>query len=181
MSRYYYDYYEIAVTNTYTNRRALVDTESGRILGTATVHTDYSYGDNGFYGVGGIAFIDVYEQPAVTIYIITDITVYKVTSYIQDGNYFNLTLTGVEICDKSTSYAKGAYIGRLEAEDGEYPDDGMFEGFWYVKVRLVFPSLKLRVGGELKTSEMGWVRVGGALKEIESITVRVGGALKEAT
>lgn len=42
-----------------------------------------------------------------------------------------------------------------------------------------FPEFKMRINGELKTSENGWVKIEGQLREIEVIWVKVNGQLKE--
>lgn len=42
-----------------------------------------------------------------------------------------------------------------------------------------FPELKIKINGEQKTSEAGWVKINGELKEIEKIFIKVNGELKE--
>ncbi|RXI58993.1 hypothetical protein [Clostridium tetani] len=65
------------------------------------------------------------------------------------------------------------------AEDGEYPDNGYSNGYWYIKKGLVFPELKMKVNGVLKTSENGWVKVNGKLREIDKIWTKINGVLRE--
>lgn len=66
------------------------------------------------------------------------------------------------------------------AEDGLYPSNGLHtDGYWYVKKGLAFPDFKMKVDGQLKTSENGWVKVGNELKGIDKIWIKVGGILKE--
>lgn len=68
----------------------------------------------------------------------------------------------------------------IVAEDGIYPNNGKHsDGYWYVKGDLAFPEIKMRINGQLKTSENGWVKANGQLREIETMWVRVNGAIKE--
>ncbi|MBC8590601.1 hypothetical protein [Wansuia hejianensis] len=43
----------------------------------------------------------------------------------------------------------------------------------------IFPDLKMKVNGVLRTSEDGWVKVNGQLRQIESIYIKINGSLKE--
>lgn len=74
--------------------------------------------------------------------------------------------------------AKGSFIETVIAEDGTYPADGIQDGYWYVKKGLAFPELKMKIDGQLKTSENGWVKIDGQLKNIDKIWVKVDGVLK---
>lgn len=79
---------------------------------------------------------------------------------------------------KSDSY-KGDYIETVIAENGEYPDDGVYNGYWYIKKGLAFPEFKIKVNGELKTSKNGWVKINGQLKQIDKIWTKINGVLRE--
>ena len=186
MAKYFYERYTL--TKTYSNRRSGGEgTNQPMTPYDFPIYTSYSWtAAQGFYGTGSTHPLaaEFYSPYGNICYVIAPTAVQAVLSTnpayeIYEGMYLEVSLDAIEICDYTNS--KGTYLSTIEAEDGTYPDNGVQGGYWWVKGALVFPSLKLRVGGELKTSEMGWVRVGGALKEIESITVRVGGALKEAT
>lgn len=70
-------------------------------------------------------------------------------------------------------------IETIVAEEGVYPINGVYNNYWYVRGQLVFPELIMKIDGQLKTSENGWVKVDGALREIDTITAKVNGILKE--
>lgn len=80
---------------------------------------------------------------------------------------------------RERTYSKGIYVESTIAEDGTYPNDGEQDGYWYVKDRLAFPELGLKIYNELKFSEMGWVKIDGAIREIESIYTKISGNIKE--
>jgi len=42
-----------------------------------------------------------------------------------------------------------------------------------------FPDLQIKINGELKVSDMGWVKINGELKQISTITIKDNGVLKE--
>ena len=184
MAKYFYERY--ALTKTYSNRRSGgEDTSQPMTPYDWPMYTSYDWtAAQGFYGTGSTRPLaaEFYSPYGGICYEIAPTVVQAVSSTnpaieIYEGRYLDVSLSAIEICDYTNS--KGAYLSTIEAEDGTYPDDGVQGGYWWVKGALVFPSLKLRVDGALKTSENGWVRVGGQLKEIESITVRINGALRE--
>lgn len=74
---------------------------------------------------------------------------------------------------------KGALVETIVAEDGIYPNDGISGDYWYVKKGLAFPELKIKIDGQLKISENGWVKVDNQLKTIDKIWTEVDGQLKE--
>ena len=182
MARYFYDKHTITTSYSYSNRRSLSASGSARINKNSTIHTNYSFSSaSGFYGTGANTFWNVYIVGTYDIYLVSNESVYMVTVAVQDGDYFDCNTTGVEECDRTTSYSKGAYIETVIADDGTYPANGMSGGYWYVKGALAFPSLGFCIDEALKTSEMGWARIGNEVREIVSITGRIDGALKEAT
>lgn len=79
-----------------------------------------------------------------------------------------------------TDYEKDRLVKTIIAEDGTYPDDGYDSttGYWYVKGAIVFPAFHMKIDGQLKTSENGWVKIDGVLRPIEKIWVKINGELK---
>ena len=70
-------------------------------------------------------------------------------------------------------------LDTIIAEDGTYPTNGIQGDYWYVRGARVFPDFKLKVDGQLKASDNGWVKVNGQLKAIDRIWVKANGQLKE--
>jgi len=77
------------------------------------------------------------------------------------------------------TYSRGSFIEVIEAEDGAYPDDGISGIYWYVKLGVVFPELKSKIDGTVKTANSGWVKVDGVLKDIDKMWTKIDGILKE--
>lgn len=82
-------------------------------------------------------------------------------------------------CQYSTRKVRYRLLETIEAEEGTYPDNGIQGNYWYVKKGLTFPELKMKVDGQLKTSENGWVKVDEQLKTIDKMWTKVDGQLKE--
>lgn len=70
-------------------------------------------------------------------------------------------------------------VDTIIAEEGAYPINGVYNNFWYVRTQLVFPELEIKINGQLKKSENGWVKINGVLREIDTITIKENGILKE--
>ena len=55
-------------------------------------------------------------------------------------------------------------------EEGTVPDDGIHtDGYWYVKVKLAFPTMRILRDGQWAEVETGFVLKGGVWKPIEEI------------
>jgi len=58
----------------------------------------------------------------------------------------------------------------ITAEDGTYPDNGIHtDGFWYVKIKKAFPTMRILRDGEWVEVETGYVLKDGVWKQIEEI------------
>ena len=69
---------------------------------------------------------------------------------------------------------RGSMIGEVLADEGAYPDDGLWsDGYWYVKDRIGV-EFKARLGGAW-VSAVPWVREGGAWRAAQAHP-RVNGA-----
>lgn len=56
------------------------------------------------------------------------------------------------------------------AEDGTYPDDGIHtDGYWYVKIKKAFPTMRILRDGQWVEVETGYVLKDGVWKQIEEI------------
>lgn len=74
---------------------------------------------------------------------------------------------------------KGDYVGDVIAEDGTYSNDGEKDGYWYVKINQVFPTMKTNINGIWRECIDGWVNVNGVWKSIERILIKENGVWKE--
>lgn len=81
-------------------------------------------------------------------------------------------------CQYSTRKVRNLLLETIEAEEGTYPDNGIQGDYWYIKKGLAFPELKMKVDGQLKTSENGWAKIDNQLKAIDKIWIKVDGQLK---
>lgn len=74
---------------------------------------------------------------------------------------------------------KGDFIETIEAEEGEYPDDGKYtDGYWYVK-RGKVNSLKVNIDGEIKDVTNMYANIDGQPRKIIKIFYNINGELKE--
>ena len=71
------------------------------------------------------------------------------------------------------------FLESFSAEEGSYPDNGMHEdGFWYVKVKPAFPTIRTLSNGQWIEAESGFVLKDGVWKPIEDIFVLKDGQWK---
>lgn len=55
-------------------------------------------------------------------------------------------------------------------EEGSVPDDGIHtDGYWYIKVKPAFPTMRILRGGQWAEVETGYVLKNGVWKPIEEI------------
>lgn len=174
MARYYYKKYSAIEQRTNYRNHHLVnqfDMSVSDMMG----YEGFGYtSENGYYTTG--AYKSVYGSVVYVVYWSGALNLYAYKSGAP-GDMI-VTVFYYEL-DYDATYSRGSYIEEVVAEDGTYPNDGYYNGYWYVKDRLAFPELILKIEGTLKTSEQGWVKVDGALKEIDRMWIKIDGALKE--
>lgn len=136
--------------------------------------------------VGDMGYYWKEEEPYdPNIYVLYKVQITKVPEYAMEKyegellGWWYVTKKRTYIDIYQHIYGKNNLLETFVAEDGEYPDDGQMGDYWYVKKKIVFPELKVKVDGEIKTGEMGWVKIDGQLKEIDKIWIKVDGVLKE--
>lgn len=65
---------------------------------------------------------------------------------------------------------KDTFIETLTAEENTHPDDGIHtDGYWYVKIKPVFPTMRIMRDGQWAEVETGFVLKDGVWKPIEEI------------
>jgi hypothetical protein len=180
VARYYYDKY-------FAERRygthcpwgdQYTTNTSGFILGSLT----YDFNSKtGLFSIGPLVYIyKTDNDTTTTIYIDSDGS--KTLTHIRWHDIPNDKLWYREY----VSYDMGLFNSGvcaekgIIAEDGTYPDDGYDSttGYWYVKGAIAFPAFHMKIDGQLKTSENGWVKIDGVLRPIEKIWVKINGELK---
>ena len=184
MARYYYDVH-VALYNKFapTVRKGFSYTFSARpISGGPSAKYDYfpsvSFSSSvGWQGTGDKITKYFGDYPIIGRYVIHNKEALKILPEVSDvgtNEYHDVEYNGV-------SNVQGNYIETIIAEDGEYPSNGYHSstGLWYVRGDLVFPEIKMRINGQLKTSENGWVKINGQLREIDTIWTKINGALRE--
>lgn len=94
------------------------------------------------------------------------------------GNFILSTPSGYMYAGYPNSYnhemwqyrVKDTLIETLTAEEGTYPDDGIHtDGYWYVKIKLAFPTMRILRDGQWAEVETGFVLKDGVWKPIEEI------------
>lgn len=168
MAKYYYEKYNlkyIAGDSEYSG-----DTYDMGLI----VYPSYSFSESSGYSVVGVG---------ETLYSYDIDTV----SYRVSGNTLLMYVRKKEGTQgyasrftATATIAKGSFIEIVIAEDGTYPNNGAYtDGYWYIKKGLAFPELKMKIDGQLKASENGWVKVDNQLKTIDKMWTKVDGQLKE--
>ncbi|WP_129599814.1 hypothetical protein [Anaerophilus nitritogenes] len=135
--------------------------------------------------VGDIGYFYKEEEPYnPNLYALYKVRVTKIPVYAgekYEGNllgWWYVTKNEKFITIYEHIYGKQNLLETIQAEEGIYPYNGIQDGYWYVKKGLVFAALKMKINGQLKTSENGWVKVDGVLREIDKIWVKVDGELQ---
>ena len=167
MARYYYEKYRlkyIAGDSEYTG-----DTYDMTLI----VYPSYSFSESTGYSVVGVGETLVSYDIDTVSYRVSGNTLLMYVRKREGTQPYASRFTA------TATIAKGNFIETVIAEDGEYPDNGIQGSFWYIKKGLAFPELKMKIDGQLKTSENGWVKIGGQLKEIDKMWTKVDGQLKE--
>ena len=174
MAKYYYDKYS-------TNYSAWSDEKQ---LSTSTTKTNAN-AENGYEGItwkGNMYdYIGIFQSRdhGYNNILNGDLQCsYDYFSYYleDDGwHYVNRATSG-----RTRTKTKGSLISTIIAEDGTYPNDGIYsDGYWYVKGALAFPIFKIKIDGGLKTSSDGWVKIDGVLRHIEGMWAKADGVLKK--
>lgn len=95
-----------------------------------------------------------------------------VTSVSSDmkANYKTKSGTGANKSWLANQRIKNARQADVILEDGTVPDDGIHtDGFWYVKVKKAFPTMRILRDGQWVEVETGYVLKDGVWKPIEEI------------
>lgn len=188
MARYYYDKYT-SITEYYNYRNP--DEEwiyRGNPTWNGKSYEYVSYGfssDRGFYNTGSKVMVgdlstgDYFYSASPDGRSISRFRIERIW-YHSNGFIEVETREYNKKCEYSTRYLRGDYIETIVGEDGQYPINGRDEdGYWYVRKERVFPALGLKINGNLKTAEMGWVKVNGTVREIDRIYTKINGVIRE--
>ena len=110
----------------------------------------YSAKDVSDYESGKSVAVRLYQGPSYDKYI------YKMDTYRRDQ------LSALRI--------KGERMPDIVLEEGTVPDDGIHtDGYWYVKLKPAFPTMRILRNGQWAEVETGYVLKGGVWKPIEEI------------
>lgn len=174
MARYYYDKHQIKtrfVEGVWTDKTSSVE----RINELRMVYQSYTMSpDHGFYLDFPVAKM---QEEYAGYYVGTQVyvTYFKSIQSITETH----VIYNAKQCLRVAQDVKGDLIETVTAEDGTYPENGIQNGFWYVKKERAFPDFKMKIDSELKSSDNGWVKIDGQLKEIDKIWIKADGTLKE--
>ena len=87
----------------------------------------------------------------------------------------------VKYLDGKPTPIKDTLIDTIEAEEGTYPDDGVHsDQLYYVKLKPVFPTMRILRDGQWTEVETGYVLKDGVWKPIEEIYKLQGGQWVQA-
>lgn len=165
------------ITNTYYDNETVIQQFVGRYaLDRPWVqgYDGYSFSSaSGFSttGNGGdhiIAF-NVYDPTTVWMSSLVDM----------GGEYFE-DLYIYATCSEVTDYSKGSFIEEVIAEEGTYPDDGVYGSYWYVKVGVGFPGIKMEVNNAIVTAIDGWTKIDNTLHKLTDFWGKIGESVKKA-
>ena len=138
-----------------------------------TGYSGYSFSElSGFYGSG----YGTYPTIAFNVY---PAAVYALT-LIEDGGSYFITVVQVATCDSDMEYSKGSFIEEVIAEEGTYPDDGVYGSYWYVKVGVGFPGIKMEVNNAIVTAIDGWTKIDNTLHKLTDFWGKIGESVKKA-
>jgi hypothetical protein len=178
MAKYYYDVYDTIYASRWFNTSYI------QMASSSTPLTGYTgckfWPENGTYSNVG-----EYKK----IYVADNDTTTYLNRVVGLPNTSRVKQKWHDIADRLYEYSeyrsvpdcRGEHkIETIIAEDGTYPDDGYDSttGYWYVKGAIAFPAFHMKIDGQLKTSENGWVKIDGVLRPIEKIWVKINGELK---
>ena len=94
---------------------------------------------NHFYNTGEEKTVEKYWRNVVSGDIIPSETIIMSSYYGEtaQGDYKQLIDTGrVRLNKVFDKYVKGSYIDEITADEQDYPTDGEFRGYWYIKDRI---------------------------------------------
>ncbi len=138
------------------------------------VWTSEGYENRGTYGVWSSAYSTVSNSDTRSEYTMSS---YSVDSY--DDTWYEWWTTR-DTWYRTRTFSKGTYVGEVTAEEGFYPDNGATGDYWYIKDRLAFPQLGIRVDNVWLTSELGWCKIDSVWREIDEIHINVNGIWKKS-
>ena len=136
ISKVTWDKYEINNEVTYTGEtytNGIILVESGYVNGYSSISVNQVTGEITPVGFLGKLYLPIQKTTNKGEYFEKDGLIYKYSNVAADWGtilWFNgnrLAAVGVEI------QSKGALVNTVKGNDGEYPDDGIQDGYWYVK------------------------------------------------
>lgn len=95
---------------------------------------DFGFGKLGYairYGVSD-GMLVIYELQADGDRVYSTISM-QGSHYTSTGTGYTYTITNYKTTATLETYRVGSYVGDVTAEEGEYPDDGYMDGYYYVK------------------------------------------------
>lgn len=84
------------------------------------------------------------------------------------------------VYERSRTELDPVFVNEVAAEEGTYPDNGISGNYLYIKDRLAFPQLSIRVDNVWITAESGWCKTDSLWKEIDEININVNGVWKKS-
>lgn len=192
MAKYYYDRYTVSPTYSrsisgtlelelpflrYDSLDSNYQYSSSYTFNTSTGRFSYAGSiivmNKGSYPGGTGKIAGYYYRESLTRMI-------EVVNYVFQGSDNTRYFRSKRLTRSVTGYTRGSYVDTILAEDGTYPDNGRVgTSYWYIKRDKAFPELKVKINGQIKTSDEGWVKVNGVLRPIEQIWTKIGGKLRE--
>ena len=167
MAKYYYEKYKLKYT-------AGDSAYSGDIYDMGLiVYPSYSFSESTGYSVAGVGETLFSRDVDTTSFRVSGNTLLAYVRKNEGTQAYASRFTA------DATIAKGSFIEIVIAEDGTYPINGKLGNYWYVRKGLAFPEFIMKIDGQLKTSENGWVKVDEQLKTIDKMWTKVDGQLKE--
>ena len=97
------------------------------------------------------------------------------------GSYKIKSGTGANKSWLANQRIKNTRQADVIAEEGTYPDNGIHtDGYWYVKIKKAFPTMRILRDGQWVEVDTGYVLIAGAWKQIQDIYVLRDGAWVKA-
>jgi len=126
MSLYYYHKYVATLVGNFTN-------ESGWVYSTNLVEEAYLANDYSFSASVGFNNAGAFEWSNLDdiLYKKLSATSIERRTYLSDTTY----VLYLNSCDDESYYEQGALISKnaVVGDDGTYPADGRYDGFWWIK------------------------------------------------
>lgn len=146
-----------------------------------TAGTTYRLGMS-FDNVGVLSYDGTLQESIrITQVVEGDVFYWRPVMGLQPTGYYRkISNTTVDYLGTDPPFPiKDTLIDTIEAEEGTYPDDGVYsDQLYYVKLKPAFPTMRILRDGQWIEAESGFVLKDGVWKPIEDVFVLKDGQWK---